>query len=214
MRPIKGRNKGSNTLPSTPVPELDTPHYMHSTRLWTYTIRVERGSRTVVFPVTYWNLATLRSVRRPCSRSPRRLRARRTPPPWVATRWKCTVPIPPCASTIHSNNRQATSRAITHTRASLSPKLFWRGRSRRRWSCLHCTTTAHTRAGVAKSHQRGWCIYKHFGAGSREGRQLRGGDSHHAPTRPRGAGGGATPGGGCPSRRAFRWHSQRSPEKK
>ena len=27
----------------------DTPHYMHSTRLWTCAIRVERGSRTVVF---------------------------------------------------------------------------------------------------------------------------------------------------------------------
>ena len=30
----------------------DTPHYMHSTRLWTCAMRVERGSRTVVFPVT------------------------------------------------------------------------------------------------------------------------------------------------------------------
>ena len=121
------------TLPSTPAPELDTPHYMHSTRLWAYAIRVERGSRTVVFPVTNCNLVTLRSVRRPCSRSPRRSRARRSSPPWVATRLKCTVPILLCASAI-----QSISLGALAIRARCAPPAYQRAipiRSIRRSIC-------------------------------------------------------------------------------
>ena len=103
------------TLPSIRVPDFATPQYMHSTHLSVKHLCIQPtrvpgvgvGARTVVFrttsPVANCNLQLYVALEATFVVSVTLAHTALITTFWVATRWKCTVPMFLCASTSQSS---------------------------------------------------------------------------------------------------------------